>query len=83
MAEPCRYSWLVDVLAALDRTTPEPTLDCPEPATYSTPVVRKRPGQEVEVWTALCDVHDEAAQGLPGYGNRSVKLARPRVSPAM
>lgn len=80
MPEPliCRYLALVEILAAIDGfDVPDDLPRCAEPATFSTFVVRKRDGQDVEIYTRTCASHDEQAHVINGYV-RSIGLRQPK-----
>lgn len=71
----CKVGALVELLAILDGHPVDVPL-CDELAVFSVGVMRKRPGQDVEIWTQVCPVHERPASLTPGY-LRSVPLARP------
>jgi hypothetical protein len=74
----CAYELLPELLAAIDRTPPPDELPpCDGEAAYSVQVVRKHPGQDVEIWTLMCTVHQLATSGIPGLG-RAMAMRRPK-----
>jgi hypothetical protein len=78
---PCAYQLLPELLAAIDRTPPPDELPpCDAPAEYSVQVVRKRLGQDVEIWTAMCAPHQVETAAVPGVG-RSMHLRHPKPRP--
>lgn len=82
MPEPlldCRFQSLDVLLSLIDDDPGVPAGPCDQPAAFSTFVVRKREGQDVEIYTRTCEAHDQLAHGIPGYG-RSVRLRQPAPS---
>lgn len=79
----CHYLALVETLAVLDRDVDTSDLldSCYQPAVFSTGVQRKRPGQDVEVWTVLCEDHDRLVQGRPDH-IRSNRMRQPKPDPS-
>jgi len=79
---PCRYALLEEAIALLDRNVDlsEAMEPCGEPAEFSTLVKRRRPGQDIEIYTLTCDGHDRLAQAVTGYV-KSIALGRPKPDP--
>lgn len=74
----CAYAALVELLAVIDRRpVPDELPSCDEVAAFSVGVVRKRPGQDVEIWTQVCHGHERPASLTPGYA-RSIPLRVPK-----
>lgn len=69
----CRYQLLVEVLAAIDHHELPTLLPCAEPAVFSTAIVRKRDGQDIEIYTQTCAGHDHGFHDAAGY-HRSPRL---------
>lgn len=67
MSYACRYQLLVEVLAAIDHHELPTLLPCAEPAVFSTAIVRKRDGQQVEIYTQTCKAHDAVFHIYDGY----------------
>lgn len=73
----CEYQLLVELLAAIDKTDlPDELPRCDRPAAFSTAVVRKRDGLDVELFVRTCTGHDEQFHALNGY-IRSIRLRQP------
>jgi len=78
----CEYQLLVELLAAIDHTdVPDEIAGCDEPAAFSTFVVRKRDGLDVELFVRTCAGHDEQFHALGGYA-RSIRLRQPTPDPS-
>ncbi len=74
----CAYLTLVEVLAAIDKTdVPDDLPACHDEALFVTYVMRKRAGQDIEIYTQTCDRCDHRVHATPGY-IRSVHLRRPK-----
>lgn len=74
----CTYQSLVELLAAIDRVAPPDEYEhCETPAVFATAVVRRRRGQDIEIYTQTCDAHDRQFHTVPGY-QKSVRLRQPR-----
>lgn len=80
----CRFELLAEVVALLDRDVDlsEVAEPCDQDAAFSTFIARKRPGQDVEIYTLTCEGHDQQAHVRPGYV-RSIGLGRPKPDPAI
>lgn len=74
----CRYQHLAFLLAVLDGVLPPEDLPpCEVPASFATAVIRRRDGQDVEIYTQTCDAHDREFHTATGY-QKSVRLRQPR-----
>lgn len=78
----CRHEALTALLATIDGTEwPDDLAPCPRPAVFSTWVKRIRDGQEVDIYTRQCEVHDKPYQGTPTHA-KSFRLRVPKPDPS-
>ena len=77
----CRYRKLAVLLAVLNRPGPprDDLTPCFELAVFSTGVVLRSDGQDIEIYTQTCEAHDRLAHSIPGYA-RSNRMRQPAPS---
>jgi hypothetical protein len=76
----CQYRKLAALHGWLNGYDPGDLPMCTKPGTFSTGVVVKGEGQDVEIWTLTCDSHDRLTHSTHGY-TRSMRLRAPKPDP--
>lgn len=79
MTYSCQYRKLAVRLAMLKAPGPDPRgmTPCANAPVFSTAVILRSEGQDIEIYTETCEDHERLADSIPGHG-RSNRLRQPR-----